>query len=106
LADSSQPKLEFATKLEESVYLRVTRFYFHLHNDMDVPDDDGKELHNLEAAHAHAIRMARFEVSEAVVRDGRIVQTTSTLRTGTALFSQLSLSATQSKSKTVELRTN
>jgi hypothetical protein len=73
LADSSQPKLEFATKLEESVYLRVTRFYFHLHNDMDVPDDDGKELHNLEAAHAHAIRMARFEVSEAVVRDGRIV---------------------------------
>jgi hypothetical protein len=31
------------------------------------------ELPNLEAAHAHAIRMARFEVSEAAVRDGRIV---------------------------------
>jgi len=51
----------------------VTRFYFHLHNDMDVPDDDGKELPSPEAARAHAIRMARFEVSQAVVRDGRIV---------------------------------
>jgi len=51
----------------------MPRFYFHLHNDADVSDERGKELPDLAAARAHAIKMARFEVSEAAKRDGRIV---------------------------------
>jgi hypothetical protein len=39
----------------------------------DVSDEDGEELPNLAAARAHAISMARFEISEAAKRDGRIV---------------------------------
>ncbi len=48
-------------------------FYFHLHNDEDVPDPSGKELADVGAARAHAVSMARFEISEAATRDGRIV---------------------------------
>jgi len=51
----------------------MPRFYFHLYNDADVSDEDGEELPNLAAARAHAISMARFEISEAAKRDGRIV---------------------------------
>jgi hypothetical protein len=51
----------------------MPRFYFHLHNDADVSDESGNELPDLEAARAHAVSMARFEVSEAAKRDGRIV---------------------------------
>jgi hypothetical protein len=51
----------------------MPRFYFHLHNDGDVPDLGGKELPDLAAARAHAVIMARFEVSEAATRQGRIV---------------------------------
>jgi hypothetical protein len=49
------------------------RYYFHLRNDLDVPDDEGKELADLQAARAHAIVMARFEVAEAAKLDGRIL---------------------------------
>jgi hypothetical protein len=51
----------------------MPRFYFHLYNDTDVSDQDGVELPDLEAARAHAMTMARFEVSEAAKRDGRII---------------------------------
>ena len=51
----------------------MPRFYFHLHNHADVSDESGKELPDLEAARAHAISLARFEVSEAAKRDGCIV---------------------------------
>jgi hypothetical protein len=50
----------------------MPRFYFHLYNDANVSDDGGKELPDLEAAKAHAISMARFELSEAA-KLGRIV---------------------------------
>lgn len=50
----------------------MPRFYFHLHNDVDVSDEGGQELADLDAARAHAFKMARFEVSEAA-KDGRIV---------------------------------
>jgi len=49
------------------------RYYFHLYNDTDVSDEGGQELSDLEAARCHAIQMARFEVSEAAKREGRIV---------------------------------
>lgn len=52
--------------------LEVPKFYFHLHNDGDVPDESGKELSDLDAAQAHALIMARFEVAEGAMRDGRI----------------------------------
>jgi hypothetical protein len=51
----------------------MPRYFFHLHNDVDSSDELGKELPDLAAAHAHALKMARFEVSEAAVRTGRIV---------------------------------
>jgi hypothetical protein len=51
----------------------MPRFFFHLHNDIDVSDEGGEELRNLEEAQAHAVRMARFEVSEGALRNGRIV---------------------------------
>jgi hypothetical protein len=51
----------------------MPRFYFHLYSDTDVSDEDGAELPDLEAARAHAISLARFEISEAAKRDGRIV---------------------------------
>jgi hypothetical protein len=50
----------------------MPKFYFHLYNDVDVSDETGTELPDLEAARAHAVRMARFEVAEAAKRDGRI----------------------------------
>lgn len=50
----------------------VPLFYFHLRNDLDVPDDEGKELPDVAAARAYAEEFVRFELSEAVKRDGRI----------------------------------
>ncbi len=51
----------------------MPKFYFHLHNGTLVPDESGKRLPDLEAARLYATEMARFEVAEAAMRDGRIV---------------------------------
>jgi hypothetical protein len=51
----------------------VPRFYFHLHNDVDVPDDEGVELADLEAARVHAVRCARFTFAEVAKDEGRVV---------------------------------
>ena len=50
----------------------MPRFYFHLHNDMDVPDDLGVELPSLESAIAHAFDQARRLAGEMVKETGRI----------------------------------
>ena len=50
----------------------VPRFYFHLRNDMDVPDDEGKDLPNLDAALEQAASEARRFAGEIVKEDGRI----------------------------------
>ena len=50
----------------------VPRFYFHLRNDLDVPDDGGAELPALRSPREHAARMARFEISQGVCRDAKI----------------------------------
>jgi hypothetical protein len=50
----------------------MPRFYFHLCDDMDVPDEEGKELPDLPAARAYAAEHARFELGEIVKREGRI----------------------------------
>ena len=48
-------------------------FFFHLHDGLEVSDDEGIELPDLEAARRYALTMARFEASEAVKTRGRIV---------------------------------
>ena len=49
----------------------MPRFYFHLHNDIEAPDEEGLELPDLEAARSEAIRTGRELVAEAV-RNGQV----------------------------------
>jgi len=51
----------------------VPRFYFHLHNDEDVPDDEGVELADLNAARAYAARCARAMFGEMAKEKGHVV---------------------------------
>lgn len=51
----------------------MAQFYFHLHNDIDVPDDEGHDLPDLQAARAHAMHQARMLVGELAKDEGRIV---------------------------------
>lgn len=50
----------------------MPRFYFHLRNDLDVPDEEGKELPSLEAALELAASEARKLAGEIVKESGRI----------------------------------
>jgi hypothetical protein len=50
----------------------MPRFYFHLHNDVDAPDPEGKELPDLDAAREAAVRNARFTFAETVKENGRV----------------------------------
>ena len=51
----------------------MPRFYFHLYNDLDVPDHEGLVLPDLEAAVTHAASEARTLAGELVKEQGRIV---------------------------------
>jgi hypothetical protein len=51
----------------------VPRFYFHLHNSMDVPDDEGADLPSLDFARAHCLRLVRVTFAETAKSEGRIV---------------------------------
>ncbi|WP_166041289.1 hypothetical protein [Sphingosinicella sp. YJ22] len=51
----------------------MPRYFFHLHNDMDVTDHEGAELPSLEAARAYAVREARCLFGDAVTEKGRVV---------------------------------
>jgi hypothetical protein len=51
----------------------VPKFYFHLHSDVDVPDDEGVELPDLAAARARAVRCARVTFAEVAKDEGRVV---------------------------------
>ena len=48
-------------------------YYFHLHNDADVPDDEGKELPDLNAARSWAARQARDLIGQIAKDEGRVV---------------------------------
>lgn len=48
-------------------------FYFHLYNDMNVPDEEGVELADLDAARAHAVRQVRVTFAETAKDHGRVV---------------------------------
>ena len=49
----------------------MPRFFFHLHNDIDARDDEGRELSDLAAAHRAAEEDARQMAAESV-RLGRL----------------------------------
>ena len=51
----------------------MPRFYFPLHDDGYVPDDEGVELPNLDAARAHAVRCAALTFGELAKDEGRVV---------------------------------
>jgi hypothetical protein len=51
----------------------VPKFYFHLINDMDVPDEEGQELPDLAAARAHGVRQAQILIGEMAKEEARIV---------------------------------
>jgi hypothetical protein len=43
---------------------QTPQFYFDLHDNKDVTDEEGKELPDLEAAHAYAMNLARFQIGK------------------------------------------
>jgi len=44
----------------------VARYFFHLHNDVDTHDEEGRELPDIEAAHLAAEEDARTMAAESV----------------------------------------
>jgi hypothetical protein len=50
----------------------MPRFYLHLRNDLDVPDDEGIELPDLDAARARAAADARFTLGQTAIEEGKI----------------------------------
>ena len=50
----------------------VPRFYFHLRDDLNVPDEEGSDLLDLEAALQRAATQARKLAGEIVKEQGRI----------------------------------
>jgi uncharacterized protein DUF6894 len=51
----------------------VPRFYFHLLNDIDVPDDEGRECADLAAAEDYARCQARELAGAMIKEEGRVV---------------------------------
>ena len=51
----------------------MPKFYFHLHDDVDVPDDEGVDLSDLEAAQTYAVHCARVTFGESAKDEGRVV---------------------------------
>jgi hypothetical protein len=51
----------------------VPRYFFHLRNDLDVPDPDGVELRNLNEARAMATHNARFSAGQSVKDEGHLI---------------------------------
>jgi hypothetical protein len=49
------------------------RFYFHLFNDIDVPDEEGIEFADLAEAHESAVEQARGLIGEVAKSEARIV---------------------------------
>lgn len=50
----------------------MPKFFFHVRDDMDVPDDEGAELPDVDAARDYAARSARVLMCETLRQDGRI----------------------------------
>jgi hypothetical protein len=50
----------------------MPRFYFHLRNDLDVPDEEGVDLPDIDAAREHALKDARFTLAQTAMDQGKI----------------------------------
>ena len=50
----------------------MSRYYFHLRNDISVDDEEGEELPSLDAAHAQAVAYARDMTAASVLEHSRI----------------------------------
>jgi hypothetical protein len=50
----------------------MPRFFFHIHDDLDCPDDEGTELPDLAAAEESATSEARLLMCDLLRREGRI----------------------------------
>jgi hypothetical protein len=50
----------------------MPKFFFHLHNDVEVRDQVGTELPSLDAARTKAVHAARGVMAEDIVEAGRI----------------------------------
>jgi hypothetical protein len=50
----------------------VPHYYFDLHNDIDVIDDEGRDLPDLDAARAHALAEARTMVEASIAESGKV----------------------------------
>ena len=51
----------------------MPRYHFHLLDDVDAPDEDGREFPDLDAAIAYAADNIRFTMAETVKAEGRVV---------------------------------
>jgi hypothetical protein len=51
----------------------VPHYYFHLHNDVDARDPEGREFPDLKAARQHALDCARFTAAQTVKDLGHFV---------------------------------
>ena len=50
----------------------MPRYHFHLHNDVNCPDEEGVELPDLQAARKTALHNARFTAGETVKDRGHL----------------------------------
>lgn len=50
----------------------MSRYYFHVVDDLDITDDEGAELADLRSARQWAIHAARVLMCETLQKDGRI----------------------------------
>ena len=50
----------------------MPRFFFDLHNDIDAPDYEGRELSDLRAAQLHALKEARTMIAASALEPGKI----------------------------------
>jgi hypothetical protein len=55
-----------------SISLIGMRYFFHLHNDVDLPDHEGRELTDEGAARTYAREMAQVMAAESVRDEGHL----------------------------------
>ena len=54
------------------ILVSVPHYFFDLHNDIEVIDDEGCDLPDLEAAKAHALAEARTMIEANVAESGKV----------------------------------
>ena len=50
----------------------MPRYFFHVRDDMDIPDIEGADMRDIGAARLHAVEAARQLMCETLKDDGRI----------------------------------